>query len=59
MSDEDKQKSDAKSIELFGVDNKTHYEQLKSQYKQDYLEQLAKNREEDREEMYNLYRKNW
>ena len=59
MSNEDKQKSDAKSIELFGVDNKTHYEQLKSQYKQDYLEQLAKNREEDREEMYNLYRKNW
>jgi len=59
MSDEDKQKSDAKSIELFGMDNKTHYEQLKNQYKQDYLEQLAQNREEDREEMYNLYRKNW
>lgn len=33
MSDEDKQKSDVKSIELFGVDNKTHYEQLKDQYK--------------------------
>lgn len=59
MSDEDKQKSDEKSIKLFGVDNKTHYEQLKNKYKEEYLKELEKNREEDREEMYNMYRKNW
>lgn len=58
MSNEDKEKSDSKSIELFGVDNKTHYEQLKHEYNQEYLKQLEQNREEDREEMYALYRKN-
>lgn len=32
MADEQKRISDEKSIELFGVDNKTHYEQLITEY---------------------------
>lgn len=57
MSDEDKRKSDEKSIEIFGIDNQTHYDKIKEEYIREYLEQLAKNRDEDREETYNMYRR--
>ena len=41
MPDELKSKSDAKSTELFGVDNETHFYQLQDEY--DYFEKDSVN----------------
>lgn len=44
MPDELKSKSDAKSMELFGVDNETHFYQLQDEY--DYFEKDSVNQSE-------------